>query len=65
MILCPFASCGVGIATNTSMDVATLITHLIADIFVYCKQNNIDLLWHIEQKMRYNELRPRLNGKNF
>ncbi|MDB1035208.1 hypothetical protein PL684_05135 [Phocaeicola vulgatus] len=22
-----------------------------------------DLLWHIEQKMRYNELRPKLNGK--
>lgn len=25
----------------------------------------IDLLWHIEQKMKYNELRPRMHGKSY
>lgn len=25
----------------------------------------IDLLWHIEQKMRYNELRPRMHNKAY
>lgn len=40
---------------------------------LYCKPSNttaisnldIDLLWHIEQKQRYNELRPMLNGKRY
>ena len=31
----------------------------------YAKQFDIDLLWHIEQKMKYNELRPMLNGKKY
>ena len=26
---------------------------------------NIDLFWHIEQKMRYNESRPMLNGNKY
>lgn len=26
---------------------------------------DIDLLWHIEQKMRYNELRPKFHGKKY
>lgn len=26
---------------------------------------DIDLLWHIEQKMRYNELRPKKHGKKY
>ena len=27
-------------------------------IFSFCKRNNINILWHIEQKIKYNELRP-------
>lgn len=34
-------------------------------ILFYCKMNDIDLLWHINQKMRYNELRPHKNGKEY
>ena len=38
---------------------------MIIDICLYCKKNNIDILWHIEQKMKYNELSPMLNGKKY
>lgn len=31
-------------------------------IFSFCKKKNIDILWHIEQKMKYNELRPYKHG---
>jgi hypothetical protein len=34
-------------------------------IFGLAKHLDIDLLWHIEQKQRYNELRPMLNGKRY
>lgn len=34
-------------------------------IFGLAKHLGIDLLWHIEQKQRYNELRPKLNGKRY
>ena len=34
---------------------------------ICCKANIIgfDILWHIEQKMKYNELRPYKHGKNY
>ena len=38
---------------------------MILLIFGLAKHLDIDLLWHIEQKMRYNELRPMLNGKRY
>lgn len=31
---------------------------LLNEIFTFCKDRNIDIFWHIEQKMKYNELRP-------
>lgn len=34
-------------------------------IFGLAKHLDVDLLWHIEQKIRYNELRPMLNGKRY
>ena len=37
----------------------------IAGVILYAHRNNIDLEWHIEHKMRYNELRPHLNGKKY
>ena len=37
----------------------------IAGVILYAHRNNIDLEWHIEQKMRYNGLRPMLNGKKY
>ena len=31
---------------------------LLNEIFTFCNDRNIDIFWHIEQKMKYNELRP-------
>lgn len=31
----------------------------------YCQHHGIDLLWHIEEKMRYNESRPAKHGKEY
>nr|DAL06127.1 MAG TPA: hypothetical protein [Caudoviricetes sp.]DAN96503.1 MAG TPA: hypothetical protein [Caudoviricetes sp.] len=31
----------------------------------YCQFSNIDLMWHVEQKMRYNELRENKHGKKY
>ena len=41
------------------------IGHMLLSIFGLAKHMNIDLIWHVEQKMRYNELRPKLNGKRY
>lgn len=39
----------------------------ISDIFIillgWCRRKNIDIDWHVEQKMRYNEGREYLHGK--
>lgn len=34
-------------------------------LFAIACHNGIDLLWHIEQKMKYNETRPYRHGKNY
>lgn len=39
------------------------VSSMLLAIFGFAKHLGIDLLWHINQKMRYNELRPMLNGK--
>ena len=44
---------------------STIINEMIFSIFALAKHLDIDLLWHIEQKMRYNELRPKLNEKKY
>lgn len=38
------------------------LSYSLGWIFSFCKKNNIDILWHIEQKMKYNELRPYKHG---
>ncbi|WP_455674814.1 hypothetical protein [Phocaeicola sp.] len=38
---------------------------LLLDIFGFAKHLGIDLFWHIEQKMRYNETRPIKHGKKY
>lgn len=35
---------------------------LLNEIFAFCQDRNIDILWHIEQKIMYNELRPYKHG---
>ena len=34
-------------------------------VFIMARRRNIDLHWHIEQKMKYNELRPYKHGKKY
>ncbi|MCE8828350.1 hypothetical protein K0F25_20300 [Bacteroides fragilis] len=41
------------------------ISYSLIKIFGLAKHLDIDLLWHIEQKQRYDELRPMLNGKRY
>lgn len=41
------------------------IVHMLLSIFGLAKHMNIDLFWHIEQKMRYNELRENKHGKMY
>lgn len=35
---------------------------LLNEIFAFCRDRNIDIFWYIEQKMKYNELRPFMHG---
>jgi hypothetical protein len=44
---------------------STIVNEMIFSIFALAKHLDIDLLWHIEHKMRYNELRPKFNGKKY
>lgn len=41
------------------------ISYSLIKIFGLAKHLNIDLLWHIEQKMRYNELMENKHGKMY
>lgn len=41
------------------------IGHMLLSIFGLAKHMNIDLIWHVEQKMRYNELRENKHGKRY
>lgn len=41
------------------------IVYSFIKIFGLAKHLNIDLLWHIEQKMKYNELREKMHGKKY
>ena len=39
------------------------INDMVISIFGLAKHLEIDLLWHIEQKMKYNQLREKMHGK--
>lgn len=51
--------------SNQSNALDVIILFGLWNLFALAKHFNIDLLWHINQKMRYNELRPRLHGKEY
>ena len=38
---------------------------ILLEIFGLAKHLDIDLLWYIEQKQKYNELRPKMHGKKY
>lgn len=44
---------------------ADIVNDMIVEIFGLAKHLKIDLLWHIEQKMKYNELRPKMHRKAY
>lgn len=43
--------------------ISACINISLASIFALAESRGIDLLWHINEKMKYNELRPNKNGK--
>ena len=51
--LCKFA-----VSTDESIGLSERIGGIISLVTSYCKQNNIDIDFFVEQKMRYNKLRP-------
>lgn len=46
-------------------DFHTTVNDMLMSVFGLACHLDIDLLWHIEQKMKYNELRERLHGKKY
>lgn len=46
-------------------DFPTAVNDMILSIFGLAKHLDIDQLWHIEQKMKYNELREKMHGKKY
>ena len=53
------------ILTHKGIRLDTKINATISNIIRWCYHNNIDLEWHIEQKMKYNSLRPYMHGKKY
>lgn len=50
---------------NGLYDFPTTINDMVLSIFGLAKHLEIDLLWHIEQKMKYNQLRDKMHGKKY
>ena len=46
-------------------DFPTTVNDMIISVFGLACHLDIDLLWHIEQKMQYNELREKMHGKKY
>ncbi|RHJ75305.1 hypothetical protein [Parabacteroides sp. AM08-6] len=41
------------------------LSSMLLAVFGFAKHLDIDLLWHIEQKMKYNQLREKMHGKKY
>ena len=41
------------------------VEYAIADIFRLAKGYNVDLMWHIREKMKYNKQRVFMHGKAY
>ena len=46
-------------------DFTTAINDMVMSIFGLAKHLDIDLLWHIGQKMKYNQFREKMHGKKY
>lgn len=51
--------------TNYKYTLEELVNYAITQVFVLSDILDIDLLWHIEQKMKYNEYREKMHGKKY
>jgi len=51
--------------TNYKYTLEELVNYAITQVFALSDILDIDLLWHIEQKMKYNELREKMHGKKY
>lgn len=51
--------------TNYKYTLEELVNYAITQVFVLSDILDIDLLWHIEQKMKYNELREKMHGMKY
>ena len=49
----------------TEKDLPILVGSALAFCNEFATFHGIDLWWHVEMKMRYNESRPRMHGKNY
>lgn len=45
-----------------AIDQEKAVHSVLGDVVSYCNYKGIDIDWHVEQKMRYNELRPYKHG---
>ena len=59
-----FAETAHNICSETIMaiDRESAVHSVLRKVVEYCNYKGIDLWWHVEQKMRYNELRPYRHG---
>ncbi|WP_444351399.1 hypothetical protein [Phocaeicola plebeius] len=50
--------------SSSNFPIGILLADILNDIYCISKIKGFDLLWHIEQKMKYNRTRPRMHGNN-
>ena len=46
-------------------DFPTTVNDMLMSVFGLARHLDIDLLWHVEKKMQYNELREKMHGKKY
>lgn len=58
--------------TDVMFDLCSMITGydpnleiIVRCVIYYCEKHGIDILWHIEQKMEYNKMRPRMHNAKY
>lgn len=56
--------CCAGLSRINILELNYIISQMIAYVYKWAKTENIDLDWHIEQKLRYNVTRPYKHGKS-
>lgn len=52
-------------AYHATRSVLVYVISAMECVLSYCQFAGIDIMRHVEPKMRYNELRPRLHGKKY